>query len=111
MKPIYSSIADESGMWDLVAMFIDEMPERIAKFGVLLESGDCEGLLRFAHQFKGSAGSYGFAELSFAAEKVVTAIKTEQPKNQIAALTKNLIDLCKAASIKPKISNIDENIQ
>ncbi|MDR0391219.1 MAG: Hpt domain-containing protein [Planctomycetaceae bacterium] len=104
MKPIYSSIADEPDMWELVAMFIDEMPERILRFNVLLESDDDDGLLRFAHQFKGSSGSYGFAELSLAAEEIVTAIKDKQPKNKITELTQNLIELCKAASIKPKKS-------
>lgn len=102
MKPIYSSIAEEPDMWDLVAMFIEEMPERILRFNVLLESGDSDGLLHFAHQFKGSSGSYGFAELSIAAEKIVTAIKTEQPQKQIHELTQNLIKLCKSVAIKPK---------
>ncbi|MDR1053381.1 MAG: Hpt domain-containing protein [Planctomycetaceae bacterium] len=104
MKPIYSSIADDPDIYDLVAMFIDEMPERISRFNALMKSGDNEGLLHFAHQFKGSAGSYGFVELSHAAEEVVTAIKTKQPENQIVTLAQNLINLCKSASIKPKNS-------
>ncbi|MDR1479334.1 MAG: Hpt domain-containing protein [Planctomycetaceae bacterium] len=102
MQPIYSSIADDSAVYDLLVMFIDEMPERISRFNALLESGNEENLLRFAHQFKGSAGSYGFIELSRAAEEIVTAIKTKQPQHQIVALTKNLTKLCQSASTKPK---------
>ncbi|MDR1485440.1 MAG: Hpt domain-containing protein [Planctomycetaceae bacterium] len=113
MEPIYSSIADEPEMWELVAMFIDEMPARISRLSVLLESDDKDNLLRFVHQFKGTAGSYGFAELSLAAENVVTAIKTKQPKNQIHNLTENLINISKAAAIKPKTisKNLDKNCQ
>jgi HPt (histidine-containing phosphotransfer) domain-containing protein len=100
MKPIYSSIIDEPDILELVAMFVAEMPERIARFDSLLESDDNDNLSRFAHQLKGSAGSYGFAEVSAAAAEVVTAIKTQQPKNQIKTLTKNLIELCNSCKIK-----------
>jgi len=51
-------------MGELVEMFVDEMPERIALLGEALASGDRESLERTAHQMKGSAGSYGFDQLT-----------------------------------------------
>ncbi|MDR2761869.1 MAG: Hpt domain-containing protein [Planctomycetaceae bacterium] len=102
MKPIYSSLTDDPEILELVSMFVNEMPKRIAQFNALLESDDTKGLLNFAHQLKGSAGSYGFAELSSAAAEIVSAIKNEKPKNKIIVLVKNLIELCNSASVKPK---------
>ncbi|MDR2346273.1 MAG: Hpt domain-containing protein [Planctomycetaceae bacterium] len=104
MKPIYSSIASDPDLHELITMFVTEMPDRISQLNKLLESDDKKGLMYFAHQLKGSSGSYGFAELSTAAEEIVKAIKNNSSKNQIITLTQYLIELCKAASAESQES-------
>ncbi|MDP6554248.1 MAG: Hpt domain-containing protein [Pirellulaceae bacterium] len=57
---IHSPMASASVYGELVEMYVDEMPDRIAALERAFDSGDMEGLQRAAHQMKGAAGSYGF---------------------------------------------------
>lgn len=61
---VYSSLADDPDIGELVEMFVEELPARLDALQKALASHDLESLGRFAHQLKGAAGSYGFGELT-----------------------------------------------
>ena len=99
--PIYSTLASDTDLQEIVRLFVDEMPERTAVFETCLVSGNLTELVRAAHQLKGAAGSYGFAELSAAAAALELTIKSEHGQEAITAATANLIARCRRATALP----------
>lgn len=90
---LYSSLAEDEVLRDLVQLFVEEMPVRAKSLEACLNALDWNGLRRAAHQLKGSAGSYGFAPLSITAARVEQAIDGGQPEEEIRRTTRELLDL------------------
>ena len=66
---LHSSLASDAVLSEMVELFVEEMPSRSGRLRELFEAADWDGLRRAAHQMKGSAGSYGFNQLTpFAAD-------------------------------------------
>ena len=98
-SPIYSALADDPDLYDLVKMFVDEMPTRVEKLLAEFESKDWDGLKNTAHQLKGAAGSYGFAEVTPAAAKLEDNLKESSPEDAIQQTLDELIATCQRMSI------------
>jgi HPt (histidine-containing phosphotransfer) domain-containing protein len=75
-------------------MYIEEMPDKIARLERECAVRNWSELCTAVHQLKGSAGSHGFAEISDAAAELETALKTKQPEEQIKILVQHLTKLC-----------------
>lgn len=102
--PIYSVLADDEDLHEILVMFVNELPERIALFENSFQRKDWEELRRAAHQFKGAAGSYGFGLLSPAAAELEQTIKDGASEDIIAGLMNKLIELCHRATADPEPS-------
>ena len=94
---VYSRLAVDPDLGEIVAMFVDEMPERVAKLLAQLNAADWDALLRTAHQLKGAAGSYGFDAITPYAGKLEAAVGHREPESQIRTLVEDLVDLCNRA--------------
>jgi HPt (histidine-containing phosphotransfer) domain-containing protein len=94
---VYSRLADDPDLRDIVDMFVEEMPGRIATFLDQLRAGDWEALRHTAHQLKGAAGSYGFDVITPSAGKVEAAIRNSEPEKRIREAVDELVDLCQRA--------------
>ncbi|MEZ6070576.1 MAG: Hpt domain-containing protein [Pirellulales bacterium] len=92
--PIYSTLADDPDWAELVEMFVDDVPDRIATIEHSYTSGDRESLRRVAHQLKGAAGSYGFDSVTDVAAQLERAIDTAEPADVIDQATERLIATC-----------------
>lgn len=79
---------------EIVQMFVDEMPERIKKIVSEFQDREWEKLSQSAHQLKGSAGSYGFQEISPAAGTVEDLIRKHSSEEEIREAVEYLISLC-----------------
>ena len=55
---------------ELTSLYVGEMPARIDALKAAFGDHDWDGLTRLAHQLSGSAGSYGFPELSRLARRL-----------------------------------------
>jgi len=91
---IYSRLADDPDLREIVDMFAEEMPDRIATLLDQLSKEDWESLRRTAHQLKGAAGSYGFDAVSPCAGKVEAALMNSEPEEQIRASVDALVEMC-----------------
>ncbi len=69
-QPLYSSLATDPDLAELVEIFVESLPERVETLKQAFDQGDWETLRRTAHQLKGAAGSYGFDPLSPSAAKL-----------------------------------------
>ena len=94
-KPLYSSFGDDPDLGEIVQMFVEEMPDRIATLLDQLQASDWEGLRRTAHQLKGAAGSYGFDVLTDTAADLESHVRQGDPETQIHAAVEELVDMCR----------------
>ena len=65
--PVYSEFTNDADFEDLLQFFAKIVKQKITVFNELSESGNRELLRGEAHKLKGSAGGYGFPELSLLA--------------------------------------------
>ena len=98
-SPLVSEFSHDPDMRELIAMFVDEMPERVATLESLARSRDFEGLKRLAHQLKGASGGYGFTRVGTAAGVLEETLKSasashESELSKIQAQVNGLISLC-----------------
>ena len=98
MEPLYSSLASDPLLGEIVDMFVDEMPDRVESLQQYHQQGDWEGLRRTAHQLKGAAGSYGFESISPCAAEVEDAIRRDDSPETIVQSLERLVELCNRVS-------------
>jgi len=96
-EPLYSALSHDPGLAEIVEMFVEEMPGRIAALLSQLEACQWEELTRTSHQLKGAAGSYGYAPISRCAAQVEAALRDGEPETQIRDAVNALIAVCKRA--------------
>lgn len=96
-EPIYSSLGSDPDLADLVEMFVEEMPERLASFLTPFQQQNWQELRRAAHQIKGAAGSYGFPQISAMAAELEEAVSDPPQPEQLAELVERLVNLCNRA--------------
>lgn len=95
---IYSVLADDPDLHELVKMFVDEMPARIKTLFCEYENKDWKAMEQTAHQLNGAAGSYGFQGVSPMAGKLEAALKTMTSEETIYQHLIELVDLCQRMS-------------
>jgi HPt (histidine-containing phosphotransfer) domain-containing protein len=94
-EPIYSSLAADPCMGELVDMYVEETPGRITALEQALASGDSDALRRAAHQMKGAAGSYGFDPLTVAAGALESTLRNNESPETVELTFHELIRLCR----------------
>lgn len=104
-QPIYSSLADDPDLAELVEMFVEEMPDRITRLTELHNSRRWEELRQATHQLKGAAGSYGFEPITYAAAALEDCLRRKGSEADVATLFESLIGVCRRAVPGPARSN------
>jgi HPt (histidine-containing phosphotransfer) domain-containing protein len=92
--PIYSALANDRDLADLVELFVDDLPARVAQLRSLFDAANHSELERIAHQLKGAAGSYGFDPLALAAARLERALAEHRSSEEVAAALGELLALC-----------------
>lgn len=91
---VFSALAGDPELRELVALFAQEMPQRIRRLAEAFDSGDSETVGRLAHQLKGAAGSYGFHQITPYAARLETAVKAGETKAHVRRALDDLVALC-----------------
>lgn len=73
--PLLSEFWDDPDMAELVALFVETIPEKVRALEAAFEAGDAATLRRLAHQIKGAAAGYGFPPIGEAAEALERGAK------------------------------------
>lgn len=94
---LYSSLATEPDLQEIVALFVSELPDRVATVEQLLGTKNWDELRRIAHQMKGTAGSYGFQPITILAARLEDGLKQTRPFEDIQRLAADLISGCRRA--------------
>ena len=96
-RPITSDFADDPDLADIIAQFIDGLPDKLRSMREALDHGDFETLQRLAHQLKGAGGSYGYPALTDAAKRLEDAAKVQDREAATLAFA-SFSDLCRAVT-------------
>jgi len=96
LEPIYSTLADDPDLGQIVDLFVMEMPGRAASLRRHLSLSNWEELRRAAHQLKGAAGSYGFQPITPAAARVEDGVRRGLPEEQIRHAVDELVAMCES---------------
>lgn len=72
---IYSSLAADPDLGEIVELFVNEMPKRAARLRRQWKNRQWEDLLRTAHQLKGAVGSYGFGQITPFAQRLEDIVR------------------------------------
>lgn len=100
-SPIFSSLATDADMLELVQSFVTQLQDRTAAMQAAYEANNLAELSRLAHQLKGAGGGYGFDVISTAAAQLESASKCAGSVEQVRQAMDELIVLCKRASSEP----------
>lgn len=68
--PCYSALSGDPEMTELLALFVSELPLRLAEIRQVAQGHNLQEVRRLAHQLRGAGGSYGFPLLTTAAARV-----------------------------------------
>jgi HPt (histidine-containing phosphotransfer) domain-containing protein len=90
----YSSMADDPVIGEIVALYVAEMPDRVAALAARWEAGDYPGLTTLAHQMKGAAGSHGFAQITPYAARLEQLVRAGAERSEIQAALDALVNAC-----------------
>jgi len=105
-NPVYSTLADDPEMAELIGLFVADMPRRMDLLQVALTAADRDGLARISHQLKGAAGSYGFGMVTDCAGKLELGIEQGEALEQLALSIQELASLCASLSAESPISDV-----
>lgn len=104
---ITSDLANEPDMLDIVEMFVDELPDRVASLQKALAESDIQTLTSISHQLKGAAGGYGFGIITDAAAELEQAAKNNADPRTLEQKISEIADLCNRATALPSPQNND----
>ena len=92
---VYSPLAADPDLGELVDLFVREMPDRINALDAQAKSRDWSRLAETAHQIKGTAGCYGFDEITPSAARLEAAAREARQEEQIFSALDELLSLCR----------------
>lgn len=100
-SPIFSSLAGQGDMIELVQEFVNELQNRISSMRDAFATSNLAEIARLAHQLKGAGGGYGFDILSSAAAELESASKSAQSVDDVRKGLEELIVVCNRATALP----------
>jgi CheY-like chemotaxis protein len=96
-EPLFSALAGEAGMDDLINQFVADLAGRVRALEEAAAAGDHSLLERLARVLKGEAGGYGFEPIIVAARDLEGAAKAVAETTELEEKVTELIHLCRLA--------------
>ena len=97
---LISELADDPDMLELVELYVEELPDKVADLERTLEECDLDELARLAHQIKGSSSGYGFGLIAARAAVVEQSATDGAEPEMLQTQVRELIILCLRARAK-----------
>ncbi|HSW46649.1 MAG TPA: Hpt domain-containing protein [Phycisphaerae bacterium] len=97
--PLFSTLATDPDMIELVEDFVAALPERVQAVERALQAGEPEVLRRLSHQLKGASGGYGFDVIGRAAAELEDSVKAAASLAELTRRVNDLAALCRRARV------------
>ncbi len=95
--PLLSQFHDDADIGDLIPFFIDELAGRLREIESSFEAGDGQTLQEVAHKVRGSAGGYGYPDLTDIASLVEDSLRDGVSLDDVRVQVEEFVSLCRAA--------------
>lgn len=92
--PLYSNLSDDPDLSGIVAIFVEEMPDRVAAIERAFEAANWDIVQRLAHQMKGAAGSYGFDQVTPYAWRLELAARARNDHFELRNAFDEFVGVC-----------------
>jgi HPt (histidine-containing phosphotransfer) domain-containing protein len=92
--PIYSDYGSEEDLAELIELFVEELPDRLASLRQAFDGEEWDALYTVAHQLKGALGGYGFLALVPYAAALEAAVRGLAQREDVAAALESFAELC-----------------
>ena len=99
LQPMKSLFATDEVIAEILPEFVRNLPGYVEKMRAAVERGDHAQAARVCHDLKGTAGGYGFPEISEVAQHLESALKTEAKITHQMLLVEQIATLCQRALI------------
>jgi CheY-like chemotaxis protein len=96
-EPLYSSLANDASMAELIDTFVDNLPPKLRSLQSDFSNEKLDDVEMTARGLKSEAGGYGFEPITDAARTLEEAIQKKAPKLEIKGLMDKLIHFCMIA--------------
>jgi HPt (histidine-containing phosphotransfer) domain-containing protein len=83
--PCFSTLSGDPEMAELLALFVSELPQRLADIRQAAQGRNWQEVRRLAHQLRGAGGSYGFPLLTMAAARVEDIAREQTTVKELRA--------------------------
>jgi HPt (histidine-containing phosphotransfer) domain-containing protein len=93
-EQVYSKLADDPDLAELVEMYVANLPQLLATLARHADHGKWRTLARVAHQLKGSSGCSGFDEVSSRAARLEETCRRGCPEREILSALAELEQFC-----------------
>lgn len=98
VEPLFSTLADDEDMMELVAFFVDELKHRVQSLESAFANGNADELKTLSHQLKGAAGGYGFPAITAVAAELEDELKKgERSIGDLKSQVDALVNICRRA--------------
>ena len=98
-SPITSSLLEEEPeLFDLVAQFVERLPQQLAGIGLALDEQNWPALKQEVHDLKGLGSSFGFPIISAIAGQIEDQLKLQRYDN-ISPLLDELNSICQRITL------------
>jgi signal transduction histidine kinase/DNA-binding response OmpR family regulator len=94
-EPLLPRAQKDAELEELVRFFVLDLENDVARLTEALEAGDLERLGHLAHQIKGSAGSYGFPDLTRLAARLERCARGALPDAHVEIELEELARACR----------------
>lgn len=96
-EPLFSTMADNEEMLELINQFVDGLAPLVSELEKATAKGETDAMKRIVRSLKGQAGSYGFEPISKLAQDVESLLAADTPPASMAKTTRELIRMCRMA--------------
>jgi HPt (histidine-containing phosphotransfer) domain-containing protein len=101
-NPLCSPLAGDPALRELVEMFVEEMPQRIARLRQSFDAHDWHALRLGLRHLSGAASSHGFDQLVPPAADVETRLTRRAPTPEVGQALECLLTQCGRVTASPQ---------
>ena len=95
-----AELGDDPELRELVTLFVRGLEQRASAIEQALTNADVTALRREAHRLTGTARSFGFPTLAWAADDLASVVREHLPMEMVRASAQKLADLCRRARLE-----------
>jgi DNA-binding response OmpR family regulator len=105
-RPLYSTMADQSGMPPLIKSYVDTVKRIAGQVERAQIEGETQELIEYVRQLKGSGCCYGFQNITVTAIGALGALDADPTSDRAKEAVKAVIESCRAVEFNQSMNDV-----